>query len=146
MWSDLIFSPLYGYDLANKRIKLVPGGEDAQQTYTASPDSAFYIAYVLTHLAPSRLAWSSFRIEGERKANIETVKTIEAFLGEKVEIDWQDRGKLEEEIRRDGQLGAIPQLLLILWAEGYGAVGENDNALVPGFKPLTVAEALKKFY
>lgn len=135
----------FGYDLANRRVKIAGDGS-ASQTYTTEFDAAYYIAHVLTHLAAERLAWSSFRLEGDRKTNLETVHALEAFLGQKLQIEWQDVESLKEKCAREGLLNTIGENLLVLWAEGYGVVGDNDNDLVTRWKPLTVAQELEKYY
>ncbi|KZV89053.1 NAD(P)-binding protein [Exidia glandulosa HHB12029] len=145
MWSDVIFTPFFGYDLANRRVKLAGDGS-ASQSYTSEFDAAYYFAYILTHLPAERLAWSSFRLEGDRLTNLEAVRALEDFVGANFEIEWEDTEALKKKCEDEGLLNTIPENLRILWAEGYGTVGKNDNDLVPGWKPLTVAEALREYY
>lgn len=54
-----------GFDAANGKA-FIGGAGNAPMSFTARPDIARYVAYVLTTLPESKLEWKSFHIEGDR--------------------------------------------------------------------------------
>lgn len=145
MWPSTLFTPEFGFDIAERRVKIAGDGT-ALQTFTTARDAAHFTAYILTHLPPAALTWRSFRVAGETLSFLAVVRRAEVLLGDgaQVKVEWEDPAQLKETIARVGVLNAVGEVLRLLWAEGYGniEVGGNDNALVPGWKPMNVDEAL----
>ena len=56
---------LFGFDIAGGKINIKGSGKPLI-TFTARPDIASYLAYVLTSLPREKLEWRSFCIEGDR--------------------------------------------------------------------------------
>ncbi|KAK7456395.1 hypothetical protein VKT23_010643 [Stygiomarasmius scandens] len=72
---------LTGYD-ANGKINILKGKGDTPISITAEEDTSGFIAYVCTNLSPSELAYSRFRLEGERM----TTKDMASRLNKPIEF------------------------------------------------------------
>ncbi|KAH7099443.1 NAD(P)-binding protein [Auriculariales sp. MPI-PUGE-AT-0066] len=113
-----------GLTIAKKSISFVGEGH-TPVSFTTRPDIARFTAYTLTHLPLEQLSNATLGVEGDRQSFRELVK----IFGEVIE-------DAEKKVEREG-LAAF---------KGLAHVGEPQNQLVPGFKPLNVPEALKKYF
>ena len=143
-FSDLNFIPQLGFDIPGKTISIVGSGS-AKVSFTARPDIARFVAYTLTHLPEDRLKNASLRVEGEKTTLRELKPIFEQVFGGEFTIKTREVADVEKLVTEKG-MAAFGDFLLLLTERGQIDLGANDNALVPGFTPLSVADVVKKYY
>ncbi|KAH7096702.1 NAD(P)-binding protein [Auriculariales sp. MPI-PUGE-AT-0066] len=143
-FSDIIFTPHIGFDIAKKSISFVGEGH-TPVSFTTRPDIARFTAYTLTHLPLEQLSNATLGVEGDRQSFRELVKIFGEVYGESFTANSRSIEDAEKKVEREG-LAAFVDFLLISAEKGLAHVGEPQNQLVPGFKPLNVPEALKKYF
>ena len=136
--------PSLGFDIPGKTIDIVGSGS-TNVTFTTRPDIARFVAYTLTHLPENRLKNATFRIEGEKKTLRGLKPIFEQVFGGQFTIKAREAADVEKLIKEKGT-GAFMDFLQLITEQGRLDVGAPDNALVPGFNPLSVADAIKKYY
>lgn len=141
-FSDTDFIPPLGIDIVGKTLTIVGNGNTGV-SFTTRADVANYVAYTLTNLPEDRLKNATFRIEGEKKTLRELKPIFEQVFGGEFTIKTRDVADVEKLVREGGETAFMDSLLLITEKEG---LGPHDNAVVPGFTPLNVADTLKKYY
>ncbi|TFY63178.1 hypothetical protein EVG20_g6419 [Dentipellis fragilis] len=120
-------------------------GEDGSQlvSFTARPDVARYVAYVLTEKPAKELEWKTFRMEGERVSFNSVFEQYTKKTGKKVDVTYRSTADLEDAVKKNP--GDIMSTLLLSWAQGKGIVRKADevtNGEFPEWNPKTVIEVL----
>jgi len=141
---DQNFGPFLGFDIPGKTISIVGTGA-AKISLTTRQDIAHFVAYTLTHLPEDRLKNASLRVEGEKTTLRQLKPIFEQVFGGEFTIKAREVADAERNVKEKG-MAAFGDSLLLLAERGLTDIGANDNALVPGFAPLGVADALKKYY
>ena len=82
-------------------------------------------------------------MEGEKVSLTDVVKTFEGVHGGSFTVEHTSIAEAEQRVKDKG-VAVFFDYISVLCEQGLFDVGQNDNALVPGWKPLTVRETLKK--
>jgi len=143
-FTDYDFIPPFGFDVAGKTITIVGRG-NSKISFTTRPDIAHFTAYTLTRLPERQLRNAVLRVEGDKKTLLEIVPIFGQVFGGEFTAKHRDAAEVEKIVKEKGA-AAFFDFILLSGERGEVDIGSNDNALVPGWTPLTVAEALKKHY
>ncbi|KZO99121.1 NAD-binding protein [Calocera viscosa TUFC12733] len=137
-FSDLIFTPYAGFNWDDGKVR-IGGSGDQPASFTARPDIARYLAYVLTELSAEELENKIFLIEGERISFNAIFSGWEARTGRTLQITRIPRSELEKE--SPANFGAH---LFLEIDNGNGTVGapEETNLYYPEWKPKKALEVL----
>ncbi|KAA1474798.1 NAD-P-binding protein [Dentipellis sp. KUC8613] len=141
---DMAFSAWTGIDPVGGKAT-VGGDGSSLVSFTARPDVARYVAYVLTEKPAKELEWKTFRIEGERVSFNSVFDQYTKKTGKKVDVTYRSVADLEEAIKKNPR--DIMSTLLLSFVQGKGVVGKADelsNGEFPGWNPKTVIEVLVK--
>ncbi|KAA1474799.1 NAD-P-binding protein [Dentipellis sp. KUC8613] len=139
---DMAFAAWTGIDPVGGKAT-VGGDGSSLVSFTARPDVARYVAYVLTEKPAKELEWKTFRIEGERVSFNTVFEQYTKKTGKKVDVTYRSCADLEEAIKKNPR--DILSILLLSWAQGNGIVGKPEevtNGEFPGWNPKTVLEVL----
>lgn len=136
-------------------------------SWTARPDIARFLAYVVTELPPSKLEWAIFRIEGERAVSILTAKALSYLLsclmpsfvttqsfnqifaayekktGKKIDVTYRSAQELQDTIANNPH--DFASRLHLSWSVGQGQVGKPEqvsNGGYPEWNPKNVLAVL----
>lgn len=137
----------FGMDVANKTAFIVGAGTSLV-SWTTRPDIGRFVAYILTHLPIKRLEGGVFGVEGSRHTLLESLAIIEKAKlgGEKFKVAHRDVADVKSVVGEKG-LAAIGDYLSILTEDGLCCVeGHDATQLVPNLKPLTLEEAIAKYW
>ncbi|KAH9987380.1 hypothetical protein BJV77DRAFT_1138914 [Russula vinacea] len=137
-FSDFVWVPFVGLDVTSGKVS-VGGDGNKQITFTARPDVARYISYVLTRLPAEQLKNRRFTISGDNKSFNEIFKAYEEKTGKKLEITYIPVSEL------DARLAANPQDLVAYLHRLYAVQGpfkRTDNYLYPDWNPSPVIDNL----
>ncbi|KAA1474800.1 NAD-P-binding protein [Dentipellis sp. KUC8613] len=139
---DMAFSSWTGIDPVGG--KATVGGDGSQLvSFTARPDVARYVAYVLTEKPAKELVWKKFRIEGDRVSFNSVFEQYTKKTGKKIDITYRSIADLEEAIKKNP--GDIMSILLLSFAQGKSVVGKPEevtNGEFPGWNPKRVIDIL----
>lgn len=144
LFADVPVFVFSGFDLATKTLATV-GPDDVKFSVTTRPDIAHFIAYTLTHLPASKLENARLGVEGSKVTWREVAAVFEKKYGGKFTTLNRDLAQVEQVVKEKG-LAAVGDHILWLFGKGYGDVGKHDNALVPGWTPLSYEQAVEKYY
>lgn len=137
----------WGVDIPNKTATIVGAGT-TPMTWTARADIAGFVAYVLTHLPPEELHGKVFGIEGSRATFMHSVSLVEKHKlgGEKFRVEHRDAAMVRKEVEANGMAG-IPDFVALLIEDGTCNVEDfKANHLFPGFKPMSLDDAIAKYW
>ncbi|KAH7099996.1 NAD(P)-binding protein [Auriculariales sp. MPI-PUGE-AT-0066] len=141
--SDFMLKPAFGFDIVNKKVSIVGEGK-TPTSFTARPDVAHFMAFTLTHLPVARLNNAALTVEGEKATFLEVVAAFDDVFGPKFEVAHRDVDETQKRVKELGKAAFVD--FAFLAAElGWVNVGENDNNLVPDWKPLTIRQTLEQF-
>ncbi|KAH7099983.1 NAD(P)-binding protein, partial [Auriculariales sp. MPI-PUGE-AT-0066] len=143
-FSDYNFIPPFGFDVANKTLTIVGKG-NTPISFTSRPDVAHFIAYTLTHLPEDKLQNATLGVEGDRRTLVSLKQTFEEVFGGEFKLVHRDTDEVAKLVQEKREAVFLDYILL------SGELGEvqidnAQNSLVPGWQPLTVAAALKKYF
>ncbi|EJD41435.1 NAD(P)-binding protein [Auricularia subglabra TFB-10046 SS5] len=144
LFADVPLFVFSGFDLATKTLANV-GPDDVKFSVTTRPDIAHFVAYTLTHLPTSQLENARLGVEGSKEDFRDVAAILEKKYGGKFTTLNRDLAQVDKEVQEKG-LAAVGDHVLWLFGKGYGDVGQNSNALVPGWTPLTYEQAVEKYY
>ncbi|KAH7099990.1 NAD(P)-binding protein [Auriculariales sp. MPI-PUGE-AT-0066] len=143
-FSDFTFIQPFGYDIPNKTLTIVgPGTKPV--SFASREDVAHFMAYTLTHLSTEKLENATFGVEGDRLSLLELRKVFEDVYGGYFKLVHRDVAEVEKVVEAKRE-AAFVEYIQLMAAYGDVLIEKPDNALVPGWKPLTVPESLRKFY
>ncbi|KAH7099988.1 NAD(P)-binding protein [Auriculariales sp. MPI-PUGE-AT-0066] len=143
-FSDYDFIPPLGFDIANKTITIVGTGT-VPISFTTRSDIADFVAYTLTHLPSTKLENAVLGMEGERRTLVSLKQIFEEVYGGEFKFVHRDADEVARIVQEKREAAMLDYLLLS--AElGDVLVPNPQNALFPEWKPLTVVEALRKYY
>ncbi|KAF8485216.1 NAD-P-binding protein [Russula ochroleuca] len=137
-FADFVWLPVVGLDVTSGKVS-VGGDGNKQITFTARPDVARFISYVLTRLPAEQLKNRRFTIAGDNKSFNEIFKAYEEKTGKKLEITYVPVSEL------DARLAANPQDLVAYLHKLYAISGpfqRTDNHLYPDWNPSPVIDNL----
>ncbi|KAH7099987.1 NAD(P)-binding protein [Auriculariales sp. MPI-PUGE-AT-0066] len=143
-FTDYDFIPPLGFNIPNKTITIVGTGT-VPISFTTRLDIADFVAYTLTHLPSTKLENAALGMEGDRRTLVSLKQTFEEVYGGEFKLVHRDVDEVANIVREKGAAAILDYLLLS--AELGEHLNENpQNALFPEWKPLTVAETLRKYY
>lgn len=141
-FTDFCFVPFLGVDLENGKAS-VGGDGNTPISWTARPDIARFLAYVLTELPPSKLEWAIFRIEGERASYNQIFAAYEKKTGKKIDVTYRSAQELQDAFASNPQdAGSYMQYV---WTLGQGQVGKPEqvsNGVYPEWNPKNVLDVI----
>lgn len=143
----------FNWNFAERKVSIVGKG-DTPVTLTTREDIGRYVAHVFTHASPSSLEWSVHRVEGHRVTLNQVAATYEKIKGVKLDVthtDVEEARKKTEGLAppTSGAAFDLGQFVLwagVIWEDGGGLVGEPANEFFPGFNPLSLEDAIKKYF
>ncbi|TFY63182.1 hypothetical protein EVG20_g6420 [Dentipellis fragilis] len=139
---DMAFAAWTGIDPVGGKATVQADGTQLI-SFTARPDIARYVAYVLTEKPAKELEWKKFRIEGDRVSFNSIFEQYTKKTGKKVDVTYRSIADLEDAIKKNPR--DILSIFLLSWAQGKGVVGKADevtNGEYPDWNPKTVIEVL----
>ncbi|TFY63180.1 hypothetical protein EVG20_g6422 [Dentipellis fragilis] len=139
---DMAFSAWTGVDPVGGKATVQADGTQLI-SFTARPDVARYVAYVLTEKPAKELEWKKFRIEGDRVSFNRVFEQYTKKTGKKVDVTYRSTADLEDAVKKNP--GDILSALLLSFAQRKGVVGKTDevtNGEFPEWNPKTVIEVL----
>ncbi|KAH7096415.1 NAD(P)-binding protein [Auriculariales sp. MPI-PUGE-AT-0066] len=143
-FTDYNFIPLLGFDIPNKTITIVGKGT-TPISFTTRSDIADFVAYTLTRIPATKLENAAIGIEGDRRTLASLKQTFEEVIGGEFKLVHRDADEVAKVVREKREAAILDSVLLS--AELGEHLTENpQNALYPEWKPLTVTEAIKKYY
>jgi len=141
-WPDACFTPFFGFDLANAKVKF-GGSGDAPISWTGKHDAARFIAHALTAFPKDNLEWKSIRFEGDRQSLNSVVAQYEKKKGTKVDITRRSREELEASLKENPN--DFLSLFFLAWDLGGGVLGDPKdlaNGDWPEWNPKKVIDII----
>ncbi|EJU01278.1 NADP-binding protein [Dacryopinax primogenitus] len=142
-WFD--HRPEWGFDLPNGKA-VVGGSGNVPISWTARPDIARYMVYILTHLSPAEQRNKAFAMEGERKTINQVLEEYQARTGKQLEITYESKEFLEKQVKEhpDDFENGLVRMLRLEFERGEGQTGspEEVNKYWPDFKPAKVIDVI----
>ncbi|KAI0269428.1 hypothetical protein BC834DRAFT_968042 [Gloeopeniophorella convolvens] len=133
---DWLWSEFVGLDLASGKVSVGSDG-NKQISFTAMPDIARYLTYVLINSPAEQLENRSFRLAGDTKSFNEIFKDYEEKTGKKVAVTYILIPELEARIAAN-PYDSLAHLQHV-WATA-GPFVTTDNHLCPNWNPSSVAD------
>jgi len=141
-WPDACFTPYFGFDLANGKVKF-GGSGDAPISWTGKQDAARFIAHALTTFPKDKLDWKSIRYEGDRQSFNAVVAQYEERKGTKIDITRVSREELEAILKENPN--DIGSMFFLAWDLGGGTIAEPKdlaNREWPEWNPKKVIDII----
>jgi uncharacterized protein YbjT (DUF2867 family) len=128
---DYIWASMFDLDVTSGKVS-VGGDGNKQISFTARPDIARFVSYVLLHLPPEQLKNRAFAIAGDNKSFNQIFKEYEEKTGKKLHVTYIPVSELEARIASNPEDTAAQ--LHKFWATG-GAFQQTDNHVYPNWNP-----------
>jgi hypothetical protein len=143
-FSDVNFVPPFGFDIANKTLEIIGSG-NTPISFTTRPDIAHFVAYTLTHVSPHELENTTLGVEGERATLLSLKPVFEDVFGGEFRVVHRDAGEVEQLVKEKGAQVFL-EYIRLGGERGEVQIQNPKNTLVPGWTPLSISQALKKYY
>lgn len=133
---DYIWTSIFDLDVTSGKVS-VGGDGNKQISFTARPDIARFVSYVLIHLPAEQLKNRAFAIAGDNKSFNQVFKEYEEKTGKKLHVTYIPVSELEARIVSNAE--DIAAQLHKFWATA-GAFQKTDNNVYPNWNPSTVID------
>ncbi|KAH7099400.1 NAD(P)-binding protein [Auriculariales sp. MPI-PUGE-AT-0066] len=146
-WPDVVFIPSTGFDLEHGKASVIGDG-NTPISWTTREDAAYFTAYILTHFSAAQLENQLLNVEGSKGTENDAIRIIEEVKKIKLEVTRLDAEEVEHDCNEQG-MKKIVEYIGVLAHKGFGDVDNLEgivaNHLIPGWKPLTLEEAIRRY-
>ena len=144
-FSDQVFIPMFGFDLANNKATIVGPGT-APVSWAARIDVGRFVAHTLTALPLERLAGKTLNFESDRTTLREAFVVWERVKGGKITVVERDAEEVRKSLEKATGMASVLDYLFMLMHDGLAVVGQPDNEIAGPFAVKSLPDVFTTYY